>query len=74
MNPDPDTSQFKHLLKYPKGVNPFVFYLITSVGLTPKEIDEMDLEDLYLLGECYVCDSANKINVNRYYSKMKKPK
>lgn len=53
----------------------FTYYLIITVNLTPKEINDMDLEDLFLLGECHACDQANRINVQKYYnSQMKKPK
>lgn len=52
-----------------------IYLLIITVGLTPKEIDEMDLEDLELLAKCRISDNANKVAVQKYYaSKMKKPK
>lgn len=51
-----------------------IYLLIVNVGLTPKEIDEMDLEDLGTLAKCRISDSVNKASVQKYYAnKMKKP-
>lgn len=52
-----------------------IYMLIITCGLTPKEIDEMDLEDLGTLAKCRISDNVNKASVQRYYAdKMKKPK
>lgn len=52
-----------------------IYMLIISCGLTPKEIDEMDLEDLETYAKCKISDNVNKASVQRYYAnKMKKPK
>lgn len=75
MKPDPDTAEIERLLVYPEDVNPFIYVLIVSCGLTPKEIDEMDLEDLGILAKCKLTDNTNKASVQKYYAnKMKRPK
>ena len=52
-----------------------IYILIVNVGLTPKEIDEMDLEELGTLAKCKIAESINKVSIQRYYAdKMKKPK
>ena len=52
-----------------------IYFCIVSLGLTPKEIDEMDLEDLGLYAKCRMADNINKVAVQKYYAdKMKKPK
>ena len=74
MKPDPDTAEIERLLTYPEDVNPYIYLLIVTVGLTPKEIDEMDLEDLGTLAKCRIADNVNKASVQKYYAeKMKKP-
>lgn len=51
------------------------YMLIVTLGLTPKEIDEMDLDDLCLFAKCRIADNVNKVAVQKYYAnKMKKPK
>jgi hypothetical protein len=49
--------------------------MIATMNLTAKDINDMDLDEIFLTAKCRIVNQVNEAVVNKYYSnKTRKPK